>query len=369
MKSLMEYFKSFLNVKRNLIFGAIGNYNWETIKYFFISLEYANITKCDIVMFVNNLNEKVIKEIESFGVIIQKIPEEFKNMRINNYRYKLYADFLFDKLNKYNMVLCTDVRDVIFQKNIFKYYNKYTNFLGLAIEDGILTQIFNKMWLNQHYGKDLYNSIKDLPIICSGTILASPKIFYNLSKTIWEEINSTKIPVPFNSRHDQAVLNYIIYHLRMFKDCIIESNIKDGPIMTLDVFLKKKKKFPLDSENNILNEKGEIVAMVHQYDRSLNLTKIIKNKYKERIKKPEEKNNNIIYNKYYIIFVILFLLIFMIIFIILKVRKKKNKNIIKKNKKTKMKYIIKRKRILFKAFLKKKKNKLKESDIIPFNKA
>ena len=34
-----------------------------------------------------------------------------------------------------------------------------------------------------------------------------------------------------------------------------------------------------------------------------------------------------------------------------------------------MKYIIKRKRVLFKASLKKKKNKLKESDIIPFNKA
>ena len=358
MKSLMEYFKGILNFKRNLILGAIGNLNWETIKYFFISLEYANIKKCDIVMFVINLNESIINEIKSYGVLIQKIPEEFKNMRINNYRYKLYADFLLDKLNKYNMVLCTDVRDVIFQKDIFKYYDKYTNFLGLAIEDGILTQKFNKMWLNQHYGKELYNSIKDLPIICSGTILATPKIFYNLSKTIWEGINSTKIPIPFNSRHDQAVLNYIIYHLRMFKDCIIESNIKDGPIMTLDVFLKKKK-CPLDSENNILNEKGEIVAMAHQYDRSLDLTKILKNKYKERIKKSEEKNNNIIYNKYYIIFVIFFLLIFIIIFIILKVRKK-NKNIIKKNKKTK--------RILFGAFLKKKKNKLKESDKIPFNK-
>ena len=126
----------------------------------------------------------------------------------------------------------------------------------------------------------MFNTIKDQPIICSRTILATPKIFFGLCKTIWVEINSKNIPIPFNSRHDQTIFNYILYHLRMFKDYIIESNNKDGPIITLASFLTHKN-FSLDYENNILNEKGKIAYIVHQYDRSLNLTNIIRNKYKK----------------------------------------------------------------------------------------
>ena len=352
--------KSFFNFKRNLILGAIQNYNWDTIKCFFNSLDNANIKKCDIVMFVYNLNESVINEMKSYGIIIQEIPEEFWNMRINNYRYKLYADFLSDKLNKYKMILSIDVRDSIFQKDIFKYYDKYKNFLGVALEDGILTDPVNQRWMIEHYGRDILNSIKDNPIICSGTILATSKIFYNISRTIWEEINSTKIPIPFNSRHDQTILNYIIYHLKIFKDYIIESNNKDGPIMTLDLFLRKKK-FSLDSENNILNEKGEIAYITHQYDRSLKLTKIISNKYNERIKKPKEKNNNI----YNFLFFIISLIIFLIICFILKIRKNKKKNT-KKKKENKREYIIKRKRKIFKGFFKTKKKRYNDSEANPF---
>ena len=335
--------KSFFNFKRNLILGAIQNYNWDTIKCFFNSLDNANIKKCDIVMFVYNLNESVINEMKSYGIIIQEIPEEFWNMRINNYRYKLYADFLSDKLNKYNMILSADVRDLIFQKDIFKYYDNHTNFLVIALEDGILTDPVNQRWMS------------------SGTILATSKIFYNISRTIWEEINSTKIPIPFNFRHDQTIFNYIIYHLQMFKDYIIESNNKDGPIMTLTLFINNMKKISLDSENNVLNEKGEIIYIAHQYDRSLNLTKIISNKYNERIKKPKEKNNN----TYNFLFFIISLIIFLIICFILKIRKNKKKNT-KKTKENKREYIIKRKRKIFKGFFKTKKKRHNDSEANPF---
>ena len=103
-------------------------------------------------------------------LLFKKYQKNFWNMRINNYRYKFYADFLSDKLNKYNMVLCTDVRDVIFQKDIFKYYDKYKNVLVIALEDGILTENINQLWIKQHYGRAIFKSIKENPIICSGTI-------------------------------------------------------------------------------------------------------------------------------------------------------------------------------------------------------
>ena len=39
------------------------------------------------------------------GVIIHQIPEKYKGMKINNVRYKLYEEYLSNKLDIYNMVL------------------------------------------------------------------------------------------------------------------------------------------------------------------------------------------------------------------------------------------------------------------------
>ena len=157
--------ESILNSKKNLILGAIKNYNWNKIKPFFKSFKYANFKNCDIVLFANDLNQNTTIEIKSYGVIIHEIPEKFKNMIINNYRYKLYSDFLSDKLNQYNMILCTDIRDVIFQNDIFKYFERYNNFLCIALEDGLLSSGYNKKWLIEIFGNSLFNILKDKQII------------------------------------------------------------------------------------------------------------------------------------------------------------------------------------------------------------
>ena len=284
--------ESILNSKKNLILGAIKNYNWNKIKPFFKSFKYANFKNCDIVLFANGLNQNTTIEIKSYGVIIHEIPEKFKNMIINNYRYKLYSDFLSDKLNQYNMILCTDIRDVIFQNDIFKYFERYNNFLCIALEDGLLSSGYNKKWLIEIFGNSLFNILKDKQIICSGTILGSSKIIYNLCNIIWREINSKNVPSPFNSIMDQSILNYIIYHLKLFDDNIIKSNNKEGPLMTIGITIYRKN-ICLDSEYNILNDKGQIAAVVHQYDRSLNLTKILRNKF-DNIKKLKINSNSYI---------------------------------------------------------------------------
>ena len=76
---------------------------------------------------------------------------------------------------------------------------------------------------------------------------------------------------------EQAVLNYIIYHDKMFNDCIIKSENKDGPIMTIGI--AKREDITLDNNDNILNGKGDIAAVIHQYDRKKDILVKIKNKY------------------------------------------------------------------------------------------
>ena len=76
---------------------------------------------------------------------------------------------------------------------------------------------------------------------------------------------------------EQAVVNYIIYHDKMFNDCIIKSENKDGPIMTIGI--TRREDITLDNEDNILNGKGEVAAMIHQYDRKKDILSKIKKKY------------------------------------------------------------------------------------------
>ena len=134
------------------------------------------------------------------------------------------------------------------------------------------------MWRSQHqYGEEMYEELKNKTIICSGTIWGTVDKFYELSKYIWAEIKS-KSPYDINI-HDQTADNYLIYHKKMFNDCIISSDIYSGPVMTVAILEGKGKEFLLDSENNILNFNGQVAAVIHQYDRFPKLAKIVRKKY------------------------------------------------------------------------------------------
>ena len=60
-------------MKKNLILGAIMNYNWKTITPFFISFKNAGFNNCDCVMFVYNLQQETINKIKSFDVRVIQI--------------------------------------------------------------------------------------------------------------------------------------------------------------------------------------------------------------------------------------------------------------------------------------------------------
>lgn len=82
---------------------------------------------------------------------------------------------------------------------------------------------------------------------------------------MWEKLDS-KWSIT-NNVIEQAVTNFLIYHDKMFNDCLIKSDNKNGFVMTLALTNKKNIRF--DNEDNILNGKGKIAAVIHQYDRKL----------------------------------------------------------------------------------------------------
>ena len=92
---------------------------------------------------------------------------------------------------------------------------------------------------------------------------------------MWENLNSTWAR-QYNVI-EQGITNYLIHHDKLFNDCLIKSENTEGHVMTVGMLKKDNIKF--DSKNNLLNGKGEIAAVVHQYDRHKEIVKRVRDKF------------------------------------------------------------------------------------------
>ena len=75
---------------------------------------------------------------------------------------------------------------------------------------------------------------------------------------------------------DQGIGNYLIYYEKIFKDYIIKSD-NFGPVITIG--WNKRENITFDSKNNILNFRGEVAYVIHQYDRHKEILMKIQEKF------------------------------------------------------------------------------------------
>ena len=57
---------------------------------------------------------------------------------------KMYLDYLNENIDKYKLILHADTRYVIFQQDLFNLYDSKKSFLGVALEEGFLSEKVNK---------------------------------------------------------------------------------------------------------------------------------------------------------------------------------------------------------------------------------
>ena len=80
------------------------------------------------------VSESTINKIKSSDIIVHEIRDKYANFSIINLRWKIYADFLKDNIDKYNLVFTADLRDSFFQLDVFKFYNSSGSLLLLKME-------------------------------------------------------------------------------------------------------------------------------------------------------------------------------------------------------------------------------------------
>ncbi len=182
--------------------------------------------------------------------------------------------------------MCTDTRDVIFQDDIFKYFNDKGDYFAYATEaddfKGTNTgSQTNYNWLVNQFGKYEADKLLYKPIICCGTVIGTPKELKIYLENLCQYKENHKFPGV-----DQATHQYLFYNNLLPIENLIEIDCNTGAIFTSYLFHVLN---PIEVKDNmILRGDGGVPAVVHQYDRHPQLVQLVDNLYREKIFQADE---------------------------------------------------------------------------------
>ena len=256
----------------NLIVGLAAGYHYGDVRPFLLSLEH-NGYDGHCVLFVSDTTRDLDRMAEHATIIPLERPAGLEHLPYNAVRYFLYLEYLKASADRYDHILISDVRDVVFQRDPFDF--PWPQGINCTLEDRRMTLgqcPHNAQWIRGHQGEGVLQSVSDKPISCSGTTVA------DLDGMVrYLEILTAKL-APFTdgermAGYDQGVHNVLV-HTGGLPGVTLHDNF--GPILTLGY---TKGEPPMDDTGHVLNESGERAVIVHQYDRKPNLFKTIRTHY------------------------------------------------------------------------------------------
>jgi len=268
-------------MSKNLILGTAEGYAFEDIALFLGSLKKTSFSG-SVYFFVHGMNFIDRSVLRNYGINVipyrKKFPflkgkvdihadfcsNGFKKLYVEYYRFIIYYFFLKSRFKEFRdrTVLLTDIRDVVFQNDPFKYnYNTSKLYFFTENKDcPIQENSFNSSWIHSLYGSAVLSEIGKYRCICSGMILGSVELIIGYLDTMIRHISEIQQVVRGG---DQAIHEFIIYKEGV-DNCEILSN-EDGPIMHLHTI--KPEDIAVDENGYIRSKNNAIVDIVHQYDR------------------------------------------------------------------------------------------------------
>ncbi|ADU62055.1 MAG: hypothetical protein KUA35_08075 [Pseudodesulfovibrio sp.] len=249
----------------NLILGLAAGYHYGDMRPFLASLGESGFRGV-CVLFVSPTTRD-LDRVGAHGVTVlpMPLPAGPDTLPANALRYFLYRDFLLGSAIRYRRILLTDVRDVIFQADPFDA--GWADGLNCVLEDPRTTISqcpHNSRWVRQHQGEGALASVADSPVSCSGTVVADHDAMLGYLDAMIRRL------IPFTpgermAGYDQGVHNVLV-HTGALPSLTLHDN--DGPVLTLASTAGEP---AVDAQGRVRNARGQIPAMVHQYDRKPSL--------------------------------------------------------------------------------------------------
>lgn len=294
----------------DLIIGAASGYNWDQLKYWVNSIEKTGFGGT-VALIATDIDKATIDKLTSKGVTVNTfgIKQDDGSFKApaNNAPHVERFFYLWQYLNatqgKFDRVITTDTRDVIFQTNpiyaldnLMRYHDLIASSEGLRYE--------NEPWGNsnlfQSFGPYFHNRLKSNFIYNVGVIAGTARAVEGLLSMIFHLSLNRPIPIV-----DQAVYNFLLHQIPFYDQTLFATNEDNWAIQlgtsveaikagAGDIGMKCRDnatefaKYTMNYEdvqpkivNGIVqNGKTEIpFVIVHQWDRIPSLKKEIEAKY------------------------------------------------------------------------------------------
>jgi len=265
---------------KNLIIGGFTNYNANHLKPWVLSAKVhsGDDSDTDIVLVYGNASDETLNWLESQGVIIVPMLE-VQNVPIHVLRFLSIYEYLHKHWQKYEYVITTDVKDVYFQTDPFKFL---VNRKLIVASEGLKYK--DESWGNENlfqaYGQYVYEQFKDNEIFNVGTFGGQSEYVKDMVFHIFT--NAINRPIPIC---DQAVFN-VLLNTQPFKDIAtktIQWAAELGTIMDPSKIARFRPNLLFAEpvwENGLLKDvDGHIFPIVHQYDRVPELKAFVQKKF------------------------------------------------------------------------------------------
>ena len=299
---------------KDLIIGGASNYTWDDLKYWVNSIKLSGF-QGDIVLVATNISKDTIDKLTSEGVILELYgkQQEDGSIKANNIgaphveRFFYIWNFLNKAKDKYQFVVATDTRDVIFQSNPTVWFDEcmFGGYRALiASSEGMKYE--DEPWNNQNllecFGPFFHNLYKDSMIYNVGVLAGEAYAIRDLMLMIFQLSINRPIPIV-----DQVVYNFIL-NQEPYKTFTMYASNSDAWAAQLGTTLEAVKSGKgdlgmsiasdpskmilyqtkyLDNQPNlrkdglVVNHNDQPFVIVHQYDRT--------NSWKEKILARYEK--------------------------------------------------------------------------------
>ena len=262
---------------KNLIIGGFTNYGINQLKPWVISAKEVAGDN-DVVLVYGNATDETLDWLVEQNVVIVPMLQA-QNIPIHVLRFLSIYEYLDKHWQFYDYVVTTDVKDVYFQADPFKFLVDRKLVIaseGLKYKD----EPWGNENLFQAYGPYVYEKFKDNEIFNVGTFGGKSEYVKDMVFHIFT--NGINRPIPIC---DQAVFNVLI-NTQPFKDIAtktIQWAAELGTIMDPSKIEQFKPNLlcdePIWEDGKLKYSDGLVFPIVHQYDRVPVLKKFVQEKY------------------------------------------------------------------------------------------
>ena len=262
--------------RRRLVLGAAIGFDVEQVWIFVESLRahYAG----DVLLLIRWPGVRLARYLRSRGVDAIRVFQTRSFTRsVHARRYAIYLDHLRARLARYDQVMMSDVRDVVFQRHPFDgIASPKCHFFLESAGRTIGEDPTNARWVRGCFSAAEAERLAACRISCSGiTIGGTAAIMAYLERMVARISGvSWRAYRQIGHGYDQGIHNYLV-HLDAEIDGIVVENNQHIATMALE----PRAFYRLDPEALIYGPDNHLFPICHQYDRFPDLQKAVEARF------------------------------------------------------------------------------------------